>query len=285
MPLQPFTVLPSSQLAMTELFPPRAYTNLRDVSTIIFALKKQLESRDVSQYISLKNVSASNFRYIDQHLPRLCGKVKVNYYPDIVTLIIKVPTNVHEIVHTNIGEEVILQCRGMGIGRAEFLGLGATRYTGPTASNKEADASWKNPTLRPKHVDWPMLVIEVGVSESMPRLRNDAAWWISNSGGQVRIVIVIKVTRATKKVVIEKYIPKQVVLPRTRARARLPPVYAPDLVSTTTVDQGAHPPTVGGDRLILEFESVIGRAPMPPERDIELTPVILLDATRYVFVN
>ncbi|RAL02484.1 uncharacterized protein BO80DRAFT_423904 [Aspergillus ibericus CBS 121593] len=282
MPVPKFTVLPSSQLAMTGLRPPKTYTKFADLKTAILAKAEQLQTRDVTQYLSYKHVSAETFSYIETHRDALGGKVALTYFPDISTMLVKVPTPEHESVHTNVAEEVNLQCRSMRITRDEFLSLGATKYVGPTASAKEADASWINPTLRPQF-DWPLLVIEAGVSESMPRLRQDFAWWISHSGGQVHIVLVIKVTRTTKTVVLEKYIPKQAVYPRTRARAALPPVYVPDRVSITTVDHGVSPPTVEGDRVILEFERVIGRPPVPPERDIDLTPAILIDATRFVF--
>lgn len=52
-----------------------------------------------------------------------------------------------------------------------------------------------------------MLVVEAGVSESMPRLRCDASWWISNSNGEVQMVLIIEVSRNPKKVEIEKYVP------------------------------------------------------------------------------
>lgn len=63
----------------------------------------------------------------------------------------------------------------MGVGNLEFS-LAATMYTGQTGSSKEGDSSFINDTIRPE--GWPLLVIEAGVSESMPWLRADAAWWI-----------------------------------------------------------------------------------------------------------
>ena len=40
--------------------------------------------------------------------------------------------------------------------------------------------------------EWPFLVIEAGLSDSMPRLQADAAWWLANSGGQVKLVLLIQ---------------------------------------------------------------------------------------------
>ncbi|OOF95831.1 hypothetical protein ASPCADRAFT_405533 [Aspergillus carbonarius ITEM 5010] len=282
-PIPMVSVIPSCQLAMTGLHPPKTFTNLTDVNKAIRTKVEKLQAKDVTQYISYKHVSPQKFTWIDEHRDQLECKVRFAYYPDISTMIIKIPTREHEITHTNIGETVTIQIRNMGIPRDEYLALGATIYVGPTASKKESDAAWINPTLRPKHDDWPFLVMEVGVSESLSRLRQDVAWWISNSRGQVRIVLLIQVTRSSKRIVLEKYIPKEAVYPRTRARAALPPVYVPDLVSTTTVNHGVSPPVVTGGRMVLEFEKVIGRPPIAPEEDIELTPALLIDATRFVF--
>ncbi|PYI12662.1 hypothetical protein BO78DRAFT_381815 [Aspergillus sclerotiicarbonarius CBS 121057] len=282
MPMQEFTILPSIQLAMTRQYPPKPYTNLADLTTAIHTKSDQVYTEGISQYLSFNHISPETFHYIGEHRSELGRKVRFAYYPDIATLIIKVLTREEEIAQRNIGEEITLQCRGMGITFDEYLAIGATKYVGPTGSENEADSSWINPTLRPD--GWPLLVLEAGLSESMPLVRQAPAWWISNSGGQVRIVLLIIITRATGRVVLEKYIPKQMVYPRTRARAGLPEVgYVPELVSTTTVNHGIRPPSVNGDRLVLEFDRVIGRAPVLPEGDIECTSAMLVDATRYVF--
>ncbi|KNG89920.1 hypothetical protein ANOM_001668 [Aspergillus nomiae NRRL 13137] len=146
----------------------------------------------------------------------------------------------------------------MGVGDLEFQALGATTCTGPTASSKEGDSSWINDLVRPG--GWPLLVVAAGMSESMPRLRCDASWWISNSNGEVQMVLIIAVSRNPKKVEIEKYVPMQ--FPQTQAQPG--PVYQAHKVWTTMIDQQANPPTVLGAPLRLEFDKVIGRPAIPP---------------------
>jgi hypothetical protein len=77
--------------------------------------------------------------------------------------------------------------------------LGVVESLAPTGSgrfgrrggrSKEADVGYK-PDSRPMIDDWPSFVIEVGVSESLAMLRRDAAFWITNSDGRTRIVIVL----------------------------------------------------------------------------------------------
>jgi hypothetical protein len=47
------------------------------------------------------------------------------------------------------------------------------------------------------------MVIETGVSESFPRLREDAKWWLAASSGDVRIALVVSIKKA--KVEFEKW--------------------------------------------------------------------------------
>jgi hypothetical protein len=60
--------------------------------------------------------------------------------------------------------------------------------------------------------EWPSFVIEVGVSESLAMLRRDAAFWITNSDGKTRIVILLSIDRRDRQILVERW--KEV--PRTR---------------------------------------------------------------------
>ena len=69
-------------------------------------------------------------------------------------------------------------------------GIGSTRYHVPGKRSKEADEGIR-PRTRPAH-GWPSLVFEIGYSESLPALHCDAAWWLLNSNGDTRMVVVIR---------------------------------------------------------------------------------------------
>lgn len=75
-------------------------------------------------------------------------------------------------------------------------------------SEKEGDSAYRNKLLRPDDsTDWPRLVIEVGDSESLPPLQTDGKWWIENSRGQVRIVLLLKIDTKKKRTIrILKYV-------------------------------------------------------------------------------
>ncbi|PYH99846.1 hypothetical protein BO71DRAFT_424630 [Aspergillus ellipticus CBS 707.79] len=56
---------------------------------------------------------------------------------------------------------------------------------------KEPDASWR-PTdlLSLRSTKWPTLVLEVGWTEYLARLRYEAKWWLVHSRGEVNVAIV-----------------------------------------------------------------------------------------------
>jgi hypothetical protein len=61
--------------------------------------------------------------------------------------------------------------------------FGGTTYLGYTSS-KESDSSHKPSSRENKTnwpTDWPMIVLDSGLSESLQHLRRDAKWWLANS--------------------------------------------------------------------------------------------------------
>jgi hypothetical protein len=56
-----------------------------------------------------------------------------------------------------------------------------------------------------KKTEWPTIVFESGVSESLVRLRSDAGWWLEKSGSDVKIVITVLIRPAESKLLIEKW--------------------------------------------------------------------------------
>jgi hypothetical protein len=88
---------------------------------------------------------------------------------------------------------------------ASLLATGSARCGRRGRRSKEADVSY-TPLSRPLEDDaWPSLVIEAGVSESLAMLRTDAAFWITNSDGRTRIMIVLSVNRRDRQILVERW--------------------------------------------------------------------------------
>lgn len=111
-----------------------------------------------------------------------CGLEKV--------LVVKLmPSQTYEKAHLIFSSIAIIMNRlpQMGLSAFDIFTVGGARFTGNTNS-KEAF----KPLSRERATDWPTLVIETGTSESLARLRVDAVWWLTNSGGEVKIVAIPK---------------------------------------------------------------------------------------------
>ena len=68
--------------------------------------------------------------------------------------------------------------------------VGAARFHCPGKRSKEGDNGMMCPTRSGRGIEWPNLMIEVGYSEPLNQLRIDAEWWLVNSGGLARMVII-----------------------------------------------------------------------------------------------
>jgi len=191
--------------------------------------------------------------------------IRLTHCADIGTLIIKVPTPEHEVVSGIFGDLFVVQAAGMGVPVQERIRLGSTTFRG-TSTSKEADEAFKPRTLRPHRLDWPTLILEVGVSQSLPRLRNAARWWLSNSGGSVNIVLIFDVNQGTRTILIERW----ETIPTTGGpvtRSNQPPAQIPTPMQAITIDQN----NVTGAPLTLPFHQIFLRQPNPPEHDLVFT--------------
>jgi len=71
-------------------------------------------------------------------------------------------------------------------------------------SAKQGDSNYK-PSSRSAKTDWPTVVFESGFFETLTRLGEDAQWWLLNSGGDVKIAVVILIWPAQRTLLTEKW--------------------------------------------------------------------------------
>ena len=134
----------------------------------------------------------------------LCS-VRMHYNFDSQDLIIKLmPSVEHNIPVAALTKFITMKSMAMGLDLFSLCQIDTTTCKG-VSSAKEADGALKPIPARRQRLDWPTIVIECGVSESLAKLRMDASWWLTNSCGEVRIIIVITLTLAAEKLAIEKW--------------------------------------------------------------------------------
>jgi hypothetical protein len=231
------------------------YPGIPGIRKAVVALYEKLrEGETTDQYLVFRPVTVKELGKIDNQRSKVGKGIRLTHCADIETLIIKVPTTAHEVVSTNFVIKIALQAARIGVPDEDCISLGAATFRGNSIS-KEADGGFKPATLRPHKLDWPTLVLEVGVSESLPRLRNDARWWLSNSGGRVNIVLIFHVNEGTKTILIEKWEIKP-------ATAQIP-----TQIQAITIN----PNSVTGAPLTLDFHQVFLRQAKPSEHDMVFT--------------
>jgi len=271
----------NSPLAGLAGAPIHQFTGIADLRRRVRSQSGALQDgRTNEQYLAFIGVNEDDLARIDseRERPSIGKNIRLTHYTDSNWLIIKLmPTGKHETAHVELGDLLRVTIRAMGITRREWIGTGSQTYRLGRVS-KEADGSFTNPLIRQNEADWPTIIFESGVSERLSRPRVDADLWLRHSGGDVKIVILISINRTLKTLLLEKWCmaPPAATGPRTRAVTRNPMV--PTRMQQITVTPNPTQPvtyTIVGAPLILGFQDLFLRMPIPPETNVVLNAAIL----------
>ena len=246
-----------------------------DIRKIVDGLSKalQLGTTDM-QFLAFEHVTREDLAQIDASRVSIGRHTRITYHRDINLLIMKLmPSVKHEAAHRGFSEDFTYKIRVMGVPRNRLYPLGAGRFEGRNSS-KEADSAYKPLPARSGESDWPTIVFQSGLSESLGRLRTDAEWWLIESEGQVKIAILISIRPALSELCIEKWelgLAERPMMCAISSNAQYPS-QAPTCIQTINIDHN----TVTGTPLTLEFEKIFLRPPMLPESDLVFTEQDLL---------
>ena len=108
--------------------------------------------------------------------------IRVYYDEELELLILKVMLGVHHESAGGLLVQMIVTLTITGIDILTVRILGASRFGSPRGKHKEPDQALR-PETRTVACDWPSLVIEVGVFESLNALHLDACFWLTESVG------------------------------------------------------------------------------------------------------
>ncbi|KFY00574.1 hypothetical protein V490_01279 [Pseudogymnoascus sp. VKM F-3557] len=157
------------------------------------------------QYLLFHPVSVSQFTTLDEGrfdgreiIPK---KTRLTYDTPTSTLIVKIMASPkHDTAAALLAFKISSKLESFGVPATAFLPVGAAGRQGKYTA-KQPDASFK-PSFRGEN-GWPSLVIESGLAESLVQLRRDAAWWLTNSDGQVRIALLASMQKDDRSIVVE----------------------------------------------------------------------------------
>jgi hypothetical protein len=235
-------------------------------------LKKELVSEDPpsSQYLLVRRIPDDLFSALvkDPEVPRGVRSTILHHEHEILYKIM--PYHYHGKISHQFDTWINDALGKMGLSFLNYsfwLG-GAGRSTGRVCS-KEADTAFfpgREPAAEAP-IPWPSLVLEVGLSESVPQLRMDARWWYSNSDHQTQLVVLITANSNSHDADIEIW--TEVVNRRNGATTRGQKTHVLDCTKSARLRNGV----VSGDALEIDFQTLMGRPPQNlEETDLQLTP-------------
>ena len=257
--------------------PMTTYSTIDDLDTFFNEQAQKIINRSSThQYAVVRKLPWDVYDRIESRTFTTAIRTSYNY--ETGDMIVKLmPGQEHEAPHLEFAMTVRMRLERMGVSEDDILSIGAARHMG-FLWTKEADSSLKPLPARERRVDWPAFVVECGISESLDRLHTGAEWWLSNSDGAVKLVVLISFDLRHQFFHIETWEMRALQIERQRTESvscelrlnQYPP--APTRTKTISIElQGNGGPFVASDDLTIKFRNVMLRDPIPPETDIHLT--------------
>lgn len=250
------------------------FVGLEDLRTFVSRHERTLgKGLSKIQYCMIHQVPVEVFEDLDE---TGLDNTRLQYDYDRNDLIIRfMPSIEHDAAHLLFIKAIETQVIQMGVKHNKLYPTGSTTYRGKTCG-KQGDSGLKPIPERRKKTDWPTLVVECGVSENLRELRGDASWWLTNSNGEVRVVVLVLLNLQSRVLVVELW---KLMAPGPEPGESSTRVCSGrrDFTKTTMT---AHvevswdisgKTAVASDPLVIDFEDLLLRAPLPPEKDIIFT--------------
>ncbi|KAK3683440.1 hypothetical protein B0T22DRAFT_500965 [Podospora appendiculata] len=253
------------------------FTNVRDLFDVIDCA--------TTDFLSVTDVSPISFAEIEVEREKQHRKFRFRRYDSSSRcLLVTIPTDVHEELHTSIYQLYMQKIVSMGL-RDSWRTTASARCQSQAhfgQSNKEGDSTGGPEPGRDAPTYWPTLAIEAGASESLNELRNDMRWWFSASNHEVRVVILAQFDPTRSAVVIEKWEEEPVqghagvTRPQSCTVLGLPSITASPLLrqSIAITQNTATSPVsynVTGGALVLPLRLLFLREPRPTEFDFVIS--------------
>ncbi|PKY07531.1 hypothetical protein P168DRAFT_316031 [Aspergillus campestris IBT 28561] len=215
---------------------------------------------DYSEWFLLTGVDSHIFENeflepVDQSTPWTSWS---SYDAHMQLLLVRVTKSpAHEIASMTFNAVFMEAVEPTGLKRS-LIQIGSTTHFASLGA-KEPDQAWRPHRLPPSRSrDWPSAVIEVAYSETEAKLGSDVRFWMRASGGDVKVVLTLRIDRQQPKIRIEKWVSSN----NTNTRYHL------DQNITISKSKNHHiilsnaPLTIGFEELFLRPASI------PRERDI-----------------
>lgn len=256
--------------AMSPTMPETAFRDVEGLLAFVDQKKTAFQQGTLKmQYVLIRHVPRDVFDNL------LIRSARLHYDFDSGDLVAKLmPGAPHNDATAILAADIQTRVAKMGLDISKLRPTTTTRYAG-ARSAKEGDAGFKPMPERRGGDKWPTLVVECGVSESLPRLRIDAGWWLTNSKGDVKLVIVISFNVPAKRFILEKWQLGPPYGSDTRAQSDPEHRVPRSMVSITIAPDPTSNNFIASNELVIEFADLFLRPPVFPEMDLVFTRVDL----------
>ncbi|GFF26971.1 hypothetical protein IFM61606_09859 [Aspergillus udagawae] len=246
------------------------FTNMERLQQTAERVHDSLNKKeDGNQFILVLGLTKNARLDLDSEERPLNG-ISYRFMFENTTGILKILTYGHDVMTSNITRQIDLLCVRMGMDpTSEFASGGTTtRLLCAKSKGKQPDGClFPKARIQRDREAWPTLVIEAGVAASLPRLREEARWWLRNSQGEVRIVLVLGIHRQRRTLIMEKWGQQD----RTPINQRqLPPQAEAPLQAYAAQTIEISSESISGAPLVLPFEELLERPRQGKETDIVL---------------
>lgn len=262
------TTLPGSLLVGAEN-PVAEYSiphKQRHVFSSYQALRKFLEdsynqwqNKSASQFIGIEGIDEQRLRWFDTHNREL-PSMRVLYDQDVEKLVIKLVSRAHDLAAREFFNAFFDASNRIGINRRDVKDAATGRVSGTGSRQKEPDGQLFPRTRSAGDQDRPTFVLEIGYSESLGQLRNDAHFWLTQTSGFTGIALLLHIKQAQRILEFERWEnqpnPRQV-RPNTSVHASRPT----NMQTVQISMQPNGPPVVIGAPILLDVDLLFDSPP------------------------
>lgn len=234
------------------------------LETVKMELSRQEEEFEASEWVLFTKVNeqafSRDFLNSDDNILQRCWN---SYNSSQHLLLVKMTVSrAHEIA-ARVFERLFFDClKPMGLDDC-LQTFGSATCKAENGSAKQPDCQFLPRRLpRDRTKKWPSVVVETGFSESPSKLTSDARFWLSESNGDVQMVITIKIGRSSPNIVLESW---ELVNDRVKRQ------------QVITIGKGDNNHVyLRGQPLMISFNKLFLRPPsLPKEINISLDDAIL----------
>lgn len=183
-----------------------SFTTCEDVQS---KLQEHVGRSPHNPWVFIHDITLESFHHLNDSFDTYS---RSDYYHDLqlAVLYLKLASHQHSWALTHFKRLMNAKLWSAGISDFQFTWMMNKRFSG-FRREKEPDDTFF-PSLYVPHDAWPVLVIEVGVSETIPQLQRDAIWWF-RQWLDIKYVLLISFDQSQRTIRIEKWESNHTALP------------------------------------------------------------------------